>query len=173
MSDAILVTYSTKYGSTEEVSQAVASMLRDGGFSVDVQPMNKVRSLDGYKAVVLGTALYVGRLHGDSRRFLVAQRAALAKLPVALFALGPVHSEAKEWLGAREQLAKELARFPWFTPVAQEVFGGRFDPAKLGFPFNLIPPMRKMPVSDVRDWTAIRAWASGLGQLTREPVGVV
>ena len=27
---------------------------------------------------------------------------------------------------------------------------------------NLIPALRRMPPSDVRDWTAIRTWASGL-----------
>ena len=27
---------------------------------------------------------------------------------------------------------------------------------------NLIPALRRMPPNDVRDWTAIHAWASGL-----------
>jgi hypothetical protein len=33
---------------------------------------------------------------------------------------------------------------------------------KLGFPYNLIPALKQMPASDIRDWPAIRAWASGL-----------
>jgi menaquinone-dependent protoporphyrinogen oxidase len=40
--------------------------------------------------------------------------------------------------------------------------GGKFDPAKLRFPYNLIPALKKMPASDLRDWVAIRAWASSL-----------
>jgi hypothetical protein len=40
------------------------------------------------------------------------------------------------------------------------VLGGSFDAGKLGFPFKLIPALRKMPGSDVRDWTAIQAWAN-------------
>ena len=34
--------------------------------------------------------------------------------------------------------------------------------AKLRFPYNLIPALKKMPASDLRDWEAIRAWASSL-----------
>lgn len=52
--------------------------------------------------------------------------------------------------------------FPWFEPVAIEVFGGKFDPATLRFPYNLIPALKHMPANNIRDWTAIRAWASGL-----------
>jgi menaquinone-dependent protoporphyrinogen oxidase len=84
------------------------------------------------------------------------------KVPVALFVPGPVQTVEKDWTGARKQLDKELAKFPWLSPVAQHIVGGKFDPAKMGFPFNLIPALRKMPASDVRDWTAIRGLASGL-----------
>ncbi len=57
-----------------------------------------------------------------------------------------------------------LAGFPWLTPVAVQLFGGKFDPAQLTFPYNLIPALKKMPVSDIRDWDSIHAWARGLGQ---------
>ena len=31
------------------------------------------------------------------------------------------------------QLAKELAKFPWFTSVALEMFDGKYNPAQLRF----------------------------------------
>jgi menaquinone-dependent protoporphyrinogen oxidase len=108
-------------------------------------------------------------LHKDARRFLSAHRSSLMKMPVALFVLGPVQKDEKDWTGARTQLKKELAKFPWFLPVSQQIFGGKFDPTKLGFPFSLIPPLRKLPARDVRDWMAIRAWASDLAS-TLKPV---
>jgi menaquinone-dependent protoporphyrinogen oxidase len=79
--------------------------------------------------------------------------------PVALFALGPFHAEEKEFVEARKQLEKELAKVPWFSPVARQVIGGRFDPQKLRFPFSFIPVLRNLPASDARDWDAIHAWA--------------
>ena len=162
MSASVLVAYATRYGSTQEVAEAVAATLRERGLEVDLQPMRQVRTLDQYRAVVLGAPLYMFRWHKDALNFLERHRAALTARPVAIFALGPFHVDEKEFQGAREQLDKELAKFPWLTPGAIEIFGGKFDPEKLTFPHNLVPALKKMPASDVRDWTAIHAWASDL-----------
>jgi menaquinone-dependent protoporphyrinogen oxidase len=164
LSSSVLVAYATRYGSTQEVAEAVAAELRARGLAVDIQPMRKMRTLEGYGAVVLGTAIYMFRLHKDARRFLARHREALTQRPVAIFALGPFNDEEKEWQGVRAQLDKELAQFPWFTPVAREIFGGKFDPAKLRFPYNLVPYLKRLPASDIRDWKAIRAWAGDLAE---------
>jgi menaquinone-dependent protoporphyrinogen oxidase len=140
----------------------VATTLREKGLEVAIQPMRDTLSLEGYHAVVLGAALYMNHWHKDALHFLSRYYEALTERPVAIFALGPIHTDEKEWQGAREQLDKELKKFPWLTPIALEICGGKFDPAKLRFPFNLLPALKNMPASDVRDWTAIRAWASDL-----------
>lgn len=162
MQPVVLVAYATRAGSTAEVAHVVAQVIGESGFAVEVRPARDVHSLEPYHAVVVAAPLYLFRLHKDARRFLAAHRAALSKIPVALFVPGPVQNVEKDWTGAREQLDKELARFPWLSPVAQYIVGGKFDPAKLGFPFSLFPPLRKMPASDVRDWTSIRAFAGHL-----------
>jgi len=160
----VLVTYATRYGSTEETAQAVAQTLRDHGIAVEFRAVKDVPSVDRYGAVVLGAALYMGRLHKDARRFLAAQRDRLATVPVALFVPGPVDKREKDWTGAQQQVDKALARHPWLKPVACEIVGGAFDPKLLGFPFKLIPAIRKIPASDARDWTKIRHWASALAK---------
>jgi menaquinone-dependent protoporphyrinogen oxidase len=162
MSSSILVGYATKYGSTREVAEAIAATLREGGLEVDLQPMRAVRTLEGYGAVVMGAPLYMFRWHKDAKSFLSRHREALMERPVAVFALGPFEDVPKQWQDVRANLDKELAGFPWFAPVAIEIFGGVFDPAKLTFPYNLVPGLKKMPVSDIRDWTAIRAWANSV-----------
>jgi menaquinone-dependent protoporphyrinogen oxidase len=162
MSTSVLVGYATRYGSTQEVAEAVAAMLRECGLVVDIQPMREVRTLAGYSAVVLGAPLFMFRWHKDALRFLSRHRKALRERPVAVFALGPVHDpyDEAEWQSSWSQLNKELAKFPWFTPVALEMFGGKYDPAKLRFPISWLAGNE--PASDLRDWTAIRAWASNL-----------
>ena len=162
MSASVLVAYATRYGSTQEVAEAVAATLREHGLEVDFQPMREVRTLDQYRAVVLGAPLYMFHWHKDALQFLARHRAALTARPVAIFALGPFHAEEKEYQEVREQLNKELAKFPWLAPAEIEIFGGKFDPQKLTFPHNLVPALKNMPASDIRDWTAIRAWASDL-----------
>jgi len=158
MCQPILVAYTTRYGSTEEVAQVIAANLRDAGFVAEALPATSVQSLDHYDAVILGTALYMGFLHHDAKEFLRHHHEALQHRPVAFFALGPIHADDKDWIGAQDQARKELAKFPWFIPVAQEIFGGKFEPGKLGFPFKFVPPLRNMPASDVRDWDAIHTW---------------
>ena len=162
MSASVLVGYATRYGSTQEVAEAVAATLRERGLEVDIQPMREVRTLEGYRAIVLGAPLYMFHWHKDALHFLARHREALTQRPVAIFALGPFHAEEKEFQEVRRQLDKELAKFPWLTPAAIEIFGGKFDPEKLTFPHNLVPALKNMPASDIRDWTAIRAWASDL-----------
>jgi len=162
MPNSILVTYSTIYGSTQEVAEKVAATLREQGHAVDLQPVKQVRSLDPYRAVVLGAPLYMFHWHKDALHFLAKHRSALAQKPAAIFALGPVNNVEKEFRDAREQLDKELAKFSWLKPAVIEIFGGKFEPAKFRFPHNLIPAMNKIPASDIRDWTAIRNWANGL-----------
>ena len=166
MEEKVLVAHASKYGSTQEVAEAVAATLRERGLEVDAQPMRKVRTLEGYGAVVLGAPLYFGLWHKDALNFLSRHREALTERSMAIFALGPNSNDEKEMQGSRAQLDKELAKFPWLTPVVIEVFGGKY-PAKLRFPESLIAslpasPLHGMPASDVRDWTAIRAWASNL-----------
>ncbi len=162
MTISILVGYATRSGSTQEVAETIAATLRESGLTVVCQPMSKVRSLEGYDAVVLGAPLYMFRWHKDALRFLARYRQALMARPVAVFAPGPFHEDAKEFQDARGQLDKELLKFPWFTPVAIEIFGGKFDPTTLRFPMNLMPALKQMPASDIRDWTAIRGWAQSL-----------
>ena len=45
MSASILVAYATRYGSTQEVAEAVASPLHEAGLEVDNQPMRKVGTI--------------------------------------------------------------------------------------------------------------------------------
>ncbi len=167
MNDKILVAFATRYGSTQQVAETVAATLRERWLAVDLEPVRQVRSLEGYRAVVLGAPLYIGAWHKDALNFLSRYQEALASRPVGVFALGPLHDDEGERQGAKDQLAKELGKFPRLAPVAQEMFGGKYDPNKLNFSDKLIAslpasPLHNVPASDVRDWTAIRAWADSL-----------
>ena len=167
MSDSILVTYATRYGSTQEVAEAGAAALREAGLPVELQPLKKVRPGYSYRAVVLGAPLYIGSLLKDAQRFLEQHRETLAGRPVAIFALGPLSAEVKELEGVRAQLDKELAKFAWLKPVDAQIFGGKYDPKKLRFPDSLLgalpaSPLYQRPAGDYRDWDAIRSWANGL-----------
>ena len=175
MSDSILVTYATRYGSTQEVAEVIAATLRESGLEVDIQPMRKVQTLVGFRAIVMGAPLFIGRWHKDAGKFLSLHQEALRQRPVAIFTLGPAQAKEKDWGAVHAQLDRELAKYPWLTPVAQELFGGKYDPAKLHFFDKLLAsfpasPLYQMPASDLRDWIAIRTWANNLVAVLQSPL---
>lgn len=163
---SVLLAYATRYGSTQEVAETIAAALRQAGLEVDLQPMQEVKRLDPYDAVLLGAAIYNTRWHPDAHQFLSKHQEALKQRPVAIFALGPLSTSEAAMLRSRHQLDKELEKYPWLKPVALEVFVGKMDPAKLGFLERMFST-----ASDHMDWEAIRAWANVLpAQLQREEV---
>ncbi|HIH92826.1 TPA: flavodoxin [Methanosarcina acetivorans] len=167
MQTRVLVAYATRYGSTQEIAEVIVATLRESGLEVDIEPAKEVKALEGYTAVVLGAPIYMLRWHKEAKSFLSRYREALMKRPVAVFALGPFYDEEEEWKEVRAQLDKELEKFPWLTPVAIEIFGGKYDEEKLRFPDNILvrlpgSPLHNMPAIDIRDWDAIRDWASKL-----------
>lgn len=165
MTHSVLVAYATMCGSTREVAEVVASAVRSVAIDADVREASEVKRLDGYDAVVLGAPLIIHKLHKDARKLLSRNQKELKGLPVALFALGPCkepHDEG-EWEDCRGQLQGVLAEMAWLQPVSAELFGGRFDPALLKFPFSKMAGSE--PASDARDWSAIEVWALGLPAL--------
>jgi menaquinone-dependent protoporphyrinogen oxidase len=154
MSGTILVAYGTKHGSTREVAHAVAETLEEHGLDVDTLPAARVDDLSPYEGVVVGGAIYMGRWHPDAVGFLEQHRKALAVMPVAVFGMGPRTMEQHDAEESRAQLAKALEKVPEVDPYAVAVFGGVIDPRSLRFPFN------RLPASDARDWSEIRAWAT-------------
>ena len=152
MTGPILVAYASRYGTTAEVAQSIAVTLREQGLKVELLPAEEVDDLGPYGGVVLGGGIYIGRWHRDARGFVRVFEAELRRLPVAVFALGPVTDRPNDQADSEQQLRRNLKRLP-VEPFDARVFGGAFDPAKAAFPFS------RMPAADVRDWEAIRAWA--------------
>lgn len=150
-----LVVHASRHGSTREVAEAIAAVLADHGLPAVVSAAREVRgSVAGWRLVVVGGALYSGRWHRDARRFLKRHRDELARVPVAVFGMGPRETGDEAWARARGQLDRALARLPWLEPAAVALFGG------------VDPPRREdRPRRDVRDWTVIRGWAADVAAL--------
>jgi menaquinone-dependent protoporphyrinogen oxidase len=170
MPSRILVTYATKYGSTQGTAEIIAKTLTDQNFTVDVIPSRDVASLDGYQAIVIGTPLYAGSILSDTTKFLNRQKDALETMPSALFVLGPLEGTSEEMRGVQAQLVTNRKKFPWFKPVVTKIFVGALDLAKLRFPDSLIKLYRSTPQNplrskDGRDWKAIQAWTASLPEI--------
>lgn len=60
MNKCILVNYATRAGSTAEIAAAIAETLSARGYAVDVKLVKEKPVLDGYIAVVPGSAIRMG-----------------------------------------------------------------------------------------------------------------
>ena len=60
----ILVAYASKRGSTGEIAESIADVLRQSKLEVDCKPAGEVESLDCHDGVVLGSAVYMKRWRG-------------------------------------------------------------------------------------------------------------
>ena len=101
---SILLAYATRYGSTQEVAETITAALREDGLEVDIQPMQEVKRLDNYDAIVLGAAIYSNRWHPDAHQFLSQHQETLRQRPAAIFALGPLSTGDRAMLRSRRQL---------------------------------------------------------------------
>jgi menaquinone-dependent protoporphyrinogen oxidase len=161
--EKVLVAYATMSGSTQEIAEFIGEELTGAGLQVELRACRSVQKLDGYTAIVLGAPIYMFHLHKDALRFLHRHQQALERCAVAVFAGGAFGENAqKDASEVQKSLELELAKFAWLHPVSVQLVGGRFDPARLRFPYNLLPALKNAPASDARDWNEIRGWAREL-----------
>jgi len=96
----VLVTAASRHGSTAEIAEAIATGLTRRGADAEAIPIDEVDGLEGFDAVVLGSAIYMGRWLKPARKFAEAHAAELSQRPVWLFSSGP--------LGDGEHLVPEV-----------------------------------------------------------------
>jgi menaquinone-dependent protoporphyrinogen oxidase len=159
MPTRVLVAYATKHGSTREIAETIARIIRGGGIEVDVVAARDVADLRPYDAVVLGSALYAAHWQREANRFVARHLAALQARPVWLFSSGPLDRSAD-----RENLPLTPHVAPQVEPIgarSHRTFGGRLLRGTPGVDEHVFATH---PVGDFRDFAAIEAWADGIAR---------
>lgn len=91
----VLVTAATKHGATAEIAAAIGEVLQGAGVDAAVVSPEEVATVDGYDAVVLGSAVYAGHWLAAATDLVDRAGGALAGKPVWLFSSGPVGDPPK------------------------------------------------------------------------------
>lgn len=169
MNNRILVAFATKYGATAGIAEKIGQVLAQAGFVADVMPADRVKDLDAYRAVILGSAVYIGRWRKAAAKFLKSNEKVLAEKLVWLFSSGPTDK------GNIEELMKGW-RFPTsLQPIADRIqpqdiaiFHGATDVEKLSWLDKWMIKKVKAPIGDFRDWNAISNWAMAIANVLKE-----
>ena len=167
----VLVAYATKYGTTAEIADKIGQVLRHAGLRTEVLPVDSVSDLTPYEAVVLGSAVYIGKWRKEAVKFLQANEKALAERQVWLFSSGPTGEgepvafmKGKRFPEALQPIADRI------QPCGIAVFHGNVNMKKLNFIEKWMVKNVKTPVGDFRDWNAITSWATAIADVLKEKV---
>ena len=173
MNDRILVTYASRAGATAGVAEAIAKSLAEGGAQVEVRPMQEVKDLVPYRAVVADSAIQGGKWLPEAMQFMQTHQAKLVRKPFAAFLVCmtlAMPGADKYRQGVAEWLKPVRALVP---PVSEGLFAGALDISKVPsfgdrLKFRLSVAFGAWSEGDHRDWNEIRAWAADLKPLLVE-----
>ncbi len=155
----VLVTAASKHGSTEEIGQAIVEELDRRGIVADFLVPEAVRSVDGFDAVVVGSAVYAGHWLKPARDLIERLGPDLRDRAVWLFSSGPVGEPEPKPDGDPADVDDLIGAVGAREHV---VFPGRIKREELGFAERAIVRALRVPDGDFRDWVAIDAWAGSI-----------
>jgi menaquinone-dependent protoporphyrinogen oxidase len=161
MNKKILVAFASKNGSTREIAEKIGEVLNQANWQTTVLPVNGSVNLDEYSAVVMGSAVYIGKWQKEAATFLRTQEKFLAGLPVWLFSSGPTgEGDAVGLLEGWRMPADLQPVIDRIHPRDIAVFHGYINPQKLNFIEKQVIKSMNKPFGDFRDWDAITGWTA-------------
>lgn len=156
----ILVAYATKHGTMADIAATIAGELRAAGFEVDVQSAEEAADTTWYDAVIVGSAIYMGRWRPDAVDFLRRHRETLARRPVWLFHGGPLGTDPRTF---EQRLPDGVRVLAGRIGVRGHLtVGGRLLPGTPGLVEGLM--LRGGAGGDFVDHDAVRNWTHGIAR---------
>lgn len=158
-SKRVLVAYGSQYGSTGEISQAIADRLCARGMSADVRRAQEAANPADYDAVVVGSAIQGGRWLASALSFVEEHAAVLSRMPLAVFCAHMAYLDDSEE-SASKRAAYLDGVYAHVSPSQEGFFAGKLGPLRL--PGRLALQWVGLPEGDLRDWDAIAGWADAV-----------
>ena len=160
----VLVAYASHCGTTGGVAEAIGKVLCDRGAVVDVRLVGNVNDLSSYQAVILGSAIRMGKWLPETVEFLKKHQDALSRVPVAYFVVcltmkDDTADNRRKALAFLDPVRKQV---PQVKPVDIGLFAGAVDFKKLSFVYSLMLKVKGAPEGDFRNWETIRTWATSI-----------
>ncbi len=139
------------------------NVLAERGLDATVIRPEQVGTIEDYHAVVLGSAVYAGDWLDDAKELVDRSRDAFAARPVWLFSSGPVGDPSRKMVQKMGEDPVDVAEILDTTKAREHrVFAGKLEKKNLSFPERAILIAFRGMEGDFRDWTEIKAWASGI-----------
>jgi menaquinone-dependent protoporphyrinogen oxidase len=156
----ILVAYASKHGGTMEIAEKIGEHLVNEGFQVTVSAVEKVNDINPYRAVILGSAVYIGKWQSQVVKFLKKNLRELTARKVWIFSSGPTgEGDPVKLLDGWKMPGKLKPLISEIGPEDTTVFHGVLTRERLGPLGRFMIDKVESPVGDYRDWQMIRSWS--------------
>ncbi len=167
MKNKVLIVYASRAGSTGEVAKAVGQTLSETGASVDVRSVVDENDLGHYEAVIVGSAIRMGRWLPEAVDFVKKHHDELSRVPTAYFVVcntmkDDTPENRKKVLAYLDPVRKAA---PNIEPVDIGLFAGVIDFSKLSFIDKSVLKVRGASEGDFRNWAAIKKWATDVAPM--------
>ena len=165
----ILVAYASMYGTTGGVSQKIGETLCGLGYQADVKLVDRVDSISGYRAVIIGSAIRSEKWLPNAVDFVKTHRRNLKQLPTAYFLTClTLYNNPPEKVRqmVRTFFNPVLETVPEVNPLDYGMFAGVLDYSRIPFSMRMVMKYKMwskgVPEGDYRSWPAIESWAKQL-----------
>ena len=164
MDRRVLVAYASKAGSTAEIAEEIGKVFAERSFAVDVLPAKNVTDLSRYRAVVLGSAIRIGKILPDAMSFIERNQETLRNIPFSLFV---VCLTMREDESCNRQTVRGYLDpvYKLVEPARLGLFAGALNSKRLGLSERMLMKALKAADGDYRQWDQIDDWARGLPTL--------
>jgi menaquinone-dependent protoporphyrinogen oxidase len=163
----VLIAYASALGATREIAERIGAVLETHGHEATVRSVEDPVDVTSYDAIIVGSGIFAGHWHRPAVDFVRGHRTELVDRPVWLFSDGPVGSLAAEHEPAEPADVAELVTLVHARD--HRVFLGALDRSVVDHSdlsrFEKVVAKRLIPEGDWRNWPAIEAYASRIGNL--------
>lgn len=151
---SVLVAFASRHGSTQQIAGVIARRLQEAGLTATVRAATFVADISAFDAVVLGSAVYMGRWLTEARDFVRIHQSELRARPTWLFSSGPLGNPPRP-----EEETDEAVSFATdIAAIGHRRFAGRLDRKVLSFAERAATRLVGAEEGDFRDWEDIRRW---------------
>ncbi len=158
----VLIAYSTKTGTTEEIAKTMATQLLGLGIESDVKKIGEIRNIEPYNCIIIGAPVQGMKWHPDALDFVQTHKNQFQRRLVGFFLSSYLYNTGRPSI--RNQIPKILTQLANIVqPDLTGIFGGRVE-KPMPWVARLLLGVPKDAELDTIQWEGITEWTKELAK---------
>ncbi|MHA1213964.1 MAG: flavodoxin domain-containing protein [Candidatus Hodarchaeales archaeon] len=181
MTKKVLIAYSSRFGSTEEIAIEISEVLEDEHLKVELLNLRTTKtnpSLEKFHGIIVGSGIMRGEWTTEALEFL-RKNSTINDKVLGLFVSSGKASNEKLYNEARKEYIEKIVKKYNLNNPMTEAFGGVFDLSEVSIHNDIEKKILKEiadsdrsgfviydgKLNDFRNWQKIRDWSRSFARL--------